>query len=133
MTLAHAGADRPAAQLTTPSKSPVARTWRSSDPLEEIDCDTADRFDLSPLKPLSVMVAPADPGSVSGCPLGSSVKLELGCCAISNCGVPDLKVSVKVSPAAAADTIGAGPDWGRDSGRPKAAEAGPDEVQLAPA
>jgi len=130
LTLAQPGAERPAAKVTTPSKSSVALTWRSSDPLEEIDCGTAERFDLSPLNPLSVIVAPAEPGSVSGRPLGPSVKLAVGCCATSNAGVPDLKLSVKVSPAAAADTIGGGPDWGSDSGDPKGAEAGPEEMQL---
>src|SRR6266487_4207347 len=78
------------------------------------------------------MVAPWEPASVTGMPLGSRRKRALDCMFTSNSGVPWANVSVKVSPAAVAETIGGGPLTGIAGAGTQDADAGPDDVQVAP-
>jgi hypothetical protein len=75
-----------------------------------------------------VIFTPAEPGSVTGCPLASRVKLAVDCRVTSNCGVPERKLTVNESPLTEAEAIGGGPDWGSDSGEPKEADAAPEPV-----
>jgi hypothetical protein len=61
---------------------------------------------MSPRKPRSTIVAPAEPARSTGLPLGSCEKCVPAWVLTSNAGVPWSNVRVKVSPAATADTIG---------------------------
>ena len=73
VTLAQLALDSPAAQVTTPSKSPICITCSSRGPLEVMDC-WPPKFCLSPRKPLRMMRIPKEPASTTGRPLGSWAK-----------------------------------------------------------
>src|SRR5437879_2649719 len=83
---------------------------------------------MSPRKPRRTILRPAEPDRSTGWLLGSRVKCGVGCVCTSNAGVPRSKVSVKVSPEAAAETIGGVSDV-LVSGAGQDAEADPEAVQ----
>src|ERR1700730_3931044 len=104
VTPAQAGEESPAPKLTTPSKSPIGATSRSSGPLEVSDFGTPVRLEVSPLTTVRNIPKPAAPPKETGRPQGSSRNWALGCVVTWNAGVPLLKVSVRVSPDTAAET-----------------------------
>src|SRR5579859_7124215 len=84
---------------------------------------------MSPRKPLSTMIAPALPATVTFLPLPSPTKkVPEGSGVTVKAGVPWLKVRVRTSPVTVAETVGGG-----ESGIAAAAghegDAGPDGVQ----
>src|SRR5467141_974799 len=81
---------------------------------------------MSPRKPRSTILTPEVPARSTGRPLGSAVKWALPTGVSSNCGVPDVNASFKVSPVASAATMAVEGDCGPGHDD----EAAPDVVHV---